>query len=153
MQQRRAVSGVSVVAVVAVLAGCGGGSDTTSQFKSGYNAVRGQLNQTGQAIATEIQQAPKQTDAQVAAQFHSLATQFSSQLGKLKALKPPASVSSDWNNVTNSATKLAADLNAIASAATTHNTAAAQQAGAALAADAQALTQALTPVKQKLGLK
>jgi hypothetical protein len=152
MLQGRAVPVICVLAVVAVLAGCGG-SDTTTQFKSGYNAVRGQLNQTGQAIATEIQQAPKQTDAQVAANFHNLAGQFSSQLAKLKALKPPANVSSDWNNVTNAATKLAADLNAIASAATTHNTAAAQQAGASLAADAQALTQSLTPVKQKLGLK
>jgi hypothetical protein len=74
-------------------------------------------------------------------------------VAQLKALKPPSSVASDWTSVTNAATRLDADLNAIASAAVSHSTAAAQQAGASLAADAQALTQALAPVKQKLGLK
>jgi hypothetical protein len=152
MQQGRAVSGVCVVAVVAVLSGCGG-SDTTAQFKSGYNAVRGPLNKTGQDVANELQQAPKQTDAQVASKFRSLASQFKTQVNQLKALKPPASVSSDWTRVTTAATKLDADLSAIASAAASHSTAAAQQAGASLAADAQALTQSLAPVKQKLGLK
>jgi hypothetical protein len=115
--------------------------------------VRGPLNQTGQQIANEIRLAPKQTDAQVAANFRSLAARFSTQVAQLKALKAPASVASDWTKVTNAATRLDADLSAIASAAASHSTAAAQQAGASLAADAQGLTQALTPVKQTLGLK
>jgi hypothetical protein len=153
MHHRRAVSGVCVLAVVAALAGCGGSSDTTATFTSGYNAVKGALNQTGQEIAKEIQQAPKQTDAQVASNFRSLAARFKTQVAKLQALKPPASVSADWTKVTNAASKLDSDLSAIAAAAASHSTAAAQQAGASLAADAQALTQSLTPVKQKLGLK
>jgi hypothetical protein len=152
MHHRRAVSGVCLLAVVAALSGCGG-SDTTAQFKSGYNAVRGPLNQTGQQIANEIRAAPKQTDAQVAANFRSLAARFKSQVDQLKALKPPANVAADWTKVTNAASRLDSDLSAIASAASSHSTAAAQQAGASLATDAQALTQALTPVKQKLGLK
>ncbi len=152
MHHGRAVSGVCVVAVVAVLSGCGS-SDDTAKFKSGYNAVRTQLNETGQAIAQEISQASKQTDAQVSASFHSLAERFSSQLSQLKALKPPSSVTAQWKNVTNAATKLDADLNAIASAAGAHNSAATQQAAASLAADASALTQAINPIKQKLGLK
>jgi hypothetical protein len=153
MLHRRAVSVVCVLATLGILSACGGSSDTTAQFKSGYNAVRTPLNQTGQAISKELQQAPKQTDAQVAANFRSLATRFDSQVGKLKALKPPASVASQWTNVTAAASRLDADLKAIASAAAAHSTAAAQQAGAALAADAQALSSALAPVKQKLGLK
>jgi hypothetical protein len=124
-----------------------------SNFKYGYNAVRGPLNQTGQAIATEIQQAPQQTDAQVAATFRTLAARFKGQVAKLKALEPPASVADDWNNVTSAASRLDSDLYAIASAAVSHSTAAAYQAGASLAADAQALTEALAPIKQKLGLK
>jgi hypothetical protein len=140
------------VATVAALSGCGG-SDTTATFKSGYNAVRGPLNQTGRDIAKEIQQAPKQTDAQVAAHFRALATRFGAQVAKLKALKPPASVAADWTKVTDVLTKVDADLSAIAAAATSHSTTAAQQAGASLAADAQAEVQALAPVKQKLGLK
>ncbi len=152
MDHRRAVSGVCVTAVVAVLSGCGG-SDQTATFKSGYNAVRGPLNQTGQAIAQEISQASKQTDAQVSASFSSLATRFQTQLAKLKALKPPSSVAAQWTNVTNAATRLDSDLNAIASAAGTHNSTATQKAAASLAADASALTQAITPIKQKLGLQ
>jgi hypothetical protein len=153
MHHRRAVPGVCVLAVVGVLAGCGGSSDTTAQFKSGYNAVRGPLNQTGQAISKELQAAPKQSDAQVAANFRSLAAKFSEQVAKLKALKPPASVAADWTKVTDVLTKVDADLSAIAGAAASHSTTAAQQAGASLAADAQAEVQALAPVKQKLGLK
>jgi hypothetical protein len=107
----------------------------------------------GQQIATELQQAPKQTDAQVASKFRGLASQFKTQVDQLKALKPPANVAADWTRVTDAATKLDSDLSAIASAAASHSTAAAQQAGASLATDAQALTQALAPVKQKLGLK
>src|SRR5205814_3860519 len=94
MHHGRAVSGVCVVAVVAALSGCGG-SDDTAKFKSGYNAVRGPLNQTGQAIAQEISQASKQTDAQVSASFRSLAQRFSTQVAKLTALKPPSSVATE----------------------------------------------------------
>lgn len=152
MHHGRAVSGVCVVAVVTALSGCGG-SDTTAKFKSGYNNLRGPLNQTGQAIAQEISQASKQTDAQVSANFHSLAARFQSQLSRLKALKPPSSVAAEWTNVTNAASKLDADLQAIANAAGAHNSSATQQAAASLASSATALQQAVTPVQQKLGLK
>ena len=152
MDRGRAAGGVCVAAVVAVLAGCGG-SDTTAQFKSGYNSVRTELNQTGQAIAQEISQAPKQTDAQVSASFHSLAQRYSAQVAKLKKLNPPSSVSTEWKKVTDAATKLDSDLSAISSAAGAHNSAATQKAAASLAANATALTQAIAPVKQKLGLQ
>lgn len=152
MHHGRAVSGVCVVAVVGALSGCGG-SDDTAKFKSGYNAVRGPLNQTGQAIAQEISQASKQTDAQVSASFHGLALRFQSQLSQLKALKPPSSVTAQWKKVTDAASRLDSDLSAIASAAGAHNSSATQQAATSLAADASALTQAINPVKQKLGLK
>jgi hypothetical protein len=152
MHHGRAVSGVCVVAVVTALSSCGG-SDATARFKSGYNAVRGQLNQTGQAIAQEISQASKQTDAEVSANFRSLAARFQSQLTELKALKPPSSVSAQWKHVTDAATKLDSDLGAIATAAGAHNSSATQQAAASLAANASALQQSIAPIKQKLGLK
>ncbi len=152
MHHGRVLSGVCVVAVVMALSSCGG-SDTTAKFKSGYNAVRGPLNQTGQAIAQEISQASKQTDAQVSANFRSLAARFHSQVTQLEALKPPSNVANQWKNVTDAASKLDSDLNAIASAAGAHNTSATQQAAASLAANASALQQAITPIKQKLGLK
>ena len=152
MHHGRAAWVLSVVAVVAVLSGCGG-SDTTAQFKAGYNSVRAELNQTGQAIAQEISQASKQTDAQVSASFRSLAQRFSTQVARLTALKPPSSVAAEWNNVTDAAEKLDSDLSKIASDIGAHDTSGAQQAVASLAANAKALQKAITPIKQKLGLK
>jgi cytochrome c556 len=152
MHHGRAAWALSAVAVVAVLSGCGG-SDTTAQFKSGYNSVRIELNQTGRAIAQEISQTPRQNDAQVSASFRSLAQRFSTQVAKLTALKPPSSVAAEWHNVTDAAIKLDSDLSKIASDMAAHDTSAAQQAATSLAANAKALQQAITPIKQKLGLK
>ena len=148
----RAASAVSVLAAVGVLCGCGS-SDTTASFKSGYNALRGPLNQTGNQIAAEINQAPKQTDAEVEQSFRTIAQRFQSQLSKLQQLKPPSSVAADWHSVISAASRMEADLNAIAAAAATHSAAAAKQAGASLVQDAQSLTSAAAPVKSKLGLK
>jgi hypothetical protein len=152
MYHRRAVSGVCVLAALGALSGCGG-SDTTSTFKSGYNRVRGPLNQTGQQIANEVNRVSTQTNAQAAANLRRLAAQFQSQLAKLEALKPPADVSADWTKVKNAASKLGPDVNAMATAAATGSNGAFQQGVASLQADAQALNQALAPIKQTLGLK
>ncbi len=148
----RSVSVVPVLATVALLCGCGS-SDTTASFKSGYNSLRGPLNQTGQQIAAEINQAPKQTDAQVEQAFRSLATRFQGQVSKLQTLKPPSNVAADWNSVLSASSRMEADLNAIAAAAATHSASAAKQAGASLVQDAQSLSAAAAPVKSKLGLK
>lgn len=148
----RAVSAVAVLATLALLCGCGS-SDTTAKFKSGYNALRGPLNQTGDQLAAEINLAPKQTDAQVEQSFRGIAQRFQGQVSELQKLKPPASVAADWNNVLAAASRMEADLNAIASAAATHSATAAKQAGDNLVKDAQELTTAATPVKNKLGLK
>lgn len=149
----RAASVVPFLAAVALLCGCGGSSDTTATFKSGYNSLRAPLNQTGDQIGAEINQASKQTDAQVEQAFRGLAQRFQTQVSGLQKLKPPASVAADWNKVLNAASRLEADLNAIASAAATHSATAAKQAGASLVQDTQALDSAVAPVKSKLGLK
>ena len=152
MHHGRAASGVCVVAVITALSGCGG-SDTTAKFTSGYNAVRGPLNQTFQAIEAELQRVSTQTDAQAGAAFESIATRFRGQVAQLKALKAPSSVAGHWKNVTDAATRLDADLNRIGSAANSHNRPAAQLAFGDLETDEHALTDDAAFVKQKLGLK
>ncbi len=142
-----------MVAALASISGCGSSSDTTAKFKSGYDAVRGPLNQTGQALGAELQHASGQTDAQVEAIFRALATRFQGQLGQLESLKPPGSVQTEWNSVIDAAHRLETDLNSVADAAATHNKSAAEQAGASLVTDAAALKSAVTPIKSKLGLK
>lgn len=154
MRVRTTFGAFAACAAMAV-AGCGGSSssDTTAQFKSGYNAMRTPLNQTGQAIATELTKAPKQTDAQVQSSFQSLAQRFGSQVSQLGKLKPPANVQNQWNKVIHAASTIEADLVAVATAARTHNAKLAQSAGASLAKNAEALTAAVAPIKAKLGLK
>jgi hypothetical protein len=85
--------------------------------------------------------------------FHNLATRFQAQLSQLETLKPPASVQADWNSVISAGQRLVSDLDAIVAAAATHNRSAAEQAGASLANDANALRSSVAPIKAKLGLK
>ncbi len=148
----RMIFGVCATSAALALAGCGGSSDT-SKFKMGYNGIRAQLNQTGQAIAAELTKAPKQTDAQIASSFRSLAQRFGSQVSQAGKLKPPASLTKDWGNVIRSATRMEADLLAVATAARSHNTSLAQSARTSLVRNAQALATAAAPIRSKLGLK
>jgi hypothetical protein len=141
-----------VLAAVVVLAGCGGQS-TTAKFKSGYLSIRKPANQTVEAIGTEITKARTQTDAQVGVAFKALATRFQGVLSQLETLKPPSNLQADWNTVTAAGTRLESDLNAVVSAAATHNSSAAEQAGASLVTDAEALKTAAATIKSKLKLK
>jgi hypothetical protein len=149
----RMTIGACAAAAAMALAGCGSSSNTTAQFKSGYNAIRGPLDQTGQAIALELTKASKQTDAQVESSFQSLAQRWGSQVTQAAKLTPPADLTADWNKVIRAATRMEADLLGVATAAKRHNTSLARTAGASLVRNAQALTTAVAPIKQKLGLK
>jgi hypothetical protein len=122
-------------------------------FKSGYEQLRGPLNQTGAAIGVEVQHASGQTDAQLRAAFQQLASRFQSQLSQLETLKPPQNLAADWNSVLDSAHRIESDLIAVVAAAATHSRSAGEQAGASLAADAQALQSAAATIKAKLGIK
>jgi hypothetical protein len=151
-------SGAAFLVTLALLTGCGGSSSSstsnqTANFKASYEAVANQLKQTSQAIGTAIQQAPKQTDAQIAATFHGLATRWQNQLSQLQTLKPPSNLATSFNTVTGAASRAEADLTAIVAAAATHNGAAAQQAGASLVTDILSAKAASTVITNKLGAK
>jgi hypothetical protein len=150
----RLIFGVFLASAAMAVAGCGSSSsDTTAKFKSGYDAVRGPLNQTGEQIAQELTKAPKQADSQVESAFQGLAQRWGSQVTQLGKLSPPSDLQSEWNKVVQAGTKVEADLLAVATAAKTHNTSLAQSAGKGLGRNAEALTAAVAPIKAKLGLK
>jgi hypothetical protein len=152
LMKLRVLAGAFVV--LALASGCGASSNSvTAKFKADYNQLRGPMNQTGSELGAEVQKAPKQTDAQVGAAFRSIANRFQSELSQLQTLKPPASVQADWNSVIAAAQRLENDMGDIVAAAATHSASSAEQAGARLAVDAQALQSSLKPVKSKLGLK
>jgi hypothetical protein len=106
-----------------------------------------------QAIGTAIQQAPKQTDAQIGAAFHNLASRWQNQLSQLQTLKPPSNLAATFNTVTGAASRVEADLTAIVAAAATHSSSAAKQASASLVTDILSAKAASTTITNKLGAK
>jgi hypothetical protein len=151
-------SAVALLVALAALTGCGGSSSSststqTANFKASYQAVANQLKQSSQAIGTAIQQAPKQTDAQIGATFHNLAGRWQNQVSRLQTLKPPSNLATSFNTVTGAAGRVEADLTAIVSAASTHSAAAAQQASASLVSDILTAKAASTTITNKLQAK
>jgi hypothetical protein len=148
----------AALALAPLIAACGGSSSSTQTnpfqaFKSGYEQLRGPVNQTGNAVGAELQHASGQTDAQVQTAFQQLASRFQSQVSQLETLKPPHSLAADWNSVLGPATRIESDLTAVVAAAATHNPSAGEQAGASLMADVQDLRPAAATIKAKLGIK
>ena len=151
-------SGAAVLVTLVVLGGCGGSSssstsDQTANFNTSYESVANQLKQSSQAIGAAIQQAPKQTDAQIGAAFHNLASRWQNHLSQLQTLKPPSNLAATFNTMTGAASRVEADLTAIVAAAATHSSSAAKQASASLVTDILSAKAASTVITNKLGAK
>jgi len=135
-----------------LISACGGSSSNQSAgFKSGYEATANQLKQVSHDIGLEIQQASKQTDAQVVAAFRGLASRWQTHLSQLQTLKPPSNLAADFNTVTGAAGRVEADLNGIVAAGRTHSAAAARQSAASLVSDVLTAKAASTKITNKLG--
>lgn len=139
---------------MAALAACGGSSSNpSSSFKSGYESTANQLKQVSIDIGKEIQQAPKQTDAEVSDAFRGLATRWRNHLSQLQTLKPPSNLAAEFNTVIRAASRAEADLNGIVAAARTHSASAAEQAAATLVGDVAAAKSASIAITDRLGSK
>lgn len=171
------VGWMSVAVAVVALAGCGskGSSNATTQssaatattsststssavdqtavFKAKLTPVATQLGDTAKAIGRAIEQAPSRSDSQLGAQFSSLAGRLQQELSQLESLKPPASMTTDFNTVTDAVRRAEADLTSIVAAASTHDKSAAEQAGASLVTDLLAAKTAATKITSQLGIK
>jgi hypothetical protein len=141
--------------VLVMLLGCGGSSssDQAAKFKTSFSPAVNQFRDISRGIGTAIQQAPSQTDAQIAATFHNLAARWQARLSQLQTLKPPASLAAPFNTLTGAASRVEADLTAIVAAAETHSGAAAKQASASLVTDILTAKSASTTITTKLGIK
>jgi hypothetical protein len=153
--RRHFESSGALVATLVLLSGCGGSSssDQTAKFKASISPVVNQLRDISHGIGTAIQQAPSQTDAQIAATFHNLASRWQSQLSQLQTLKPPSNLASTFNTLTGATSRVETDLTAIVAAAETHGGAAAKQASASLVNDILSAKSASTTITDKLGIK
>jgi hypothetical protein len=159
-----------MLAALALLGGCGSSSSSSSSassasspastpsttsaaaFKTGFPAAANQLRDTSKAIGRTIQSASSMSDAQLGAAFHKFSSEWQSHVSQLQTLTPPASVQSDFNTVTASANRVTADLNAVVSAAATHDAGAAKQSAASLVMDILAVKAAATAIFTKLGI-
>jgi hypothetical protein len=152
MTRPRATAIAGLLASLVFLAGCGGSSssDRSAKFKTSYESARTHLRGTSEAIGAEIQQAASQSDRQILIAFRKLAGRWQTQLSRLQTLKPPATVSADFNSLTGAASRVESDLNAVVSAAATHSYTAAQQAGASIVSDVTAARQADATIAHKL---
>jgi hypothetical protein len=140
------------------LAGCGGGKASTSTndtatFKAGLSPVAIQLRETAKGMASAIQRAPSQTDAQIGASFGQLASEWQAELSQLETLKPPSNLATDYNTLTDGARRVESDLNAVVAAAHTDSTSAAEQASASLVTDLLSAKAASTKLTDQLGIK
>lgn len=153
-RQERVAAGVAVLAVALAIAACGGSSSSghSASFKTGYASARSQLRQSSQAIGVAIQRAGSQSDGQIRSTFGGLASRWQTELSQLETLKPPSSVSAEFNTLTGAASRVESDLNAVISAAATHSYSAAQQAGASMVQDITTARQADAAISQKLRL-
>jgi hypothetical protein len=145
------ITGIAAIAATLVLMpGCGGSSSSSSassapisssstsqpsqtsqspdQFKAVIAPVLNQFKSASQATGAALQQAGSQNDTQVAATFQQLAATWSAALAKLKTLQPPPQFTAADSRLKREVSKVKAELAAIASAAQSHDAAAAKAA-------------------------
>jgi hypothetical protein len=166
---RQPVTVVFATAALAALSGCGGSSKSTqttstpaspaqtttspaSAFASSYQAATVRLESASKAIGAAMREAEHHTNGELAQQFHALSAQWQAPLSALETLSPPAGLAVRFNTLKDSASRVEADLNAIATAAATNDDAAAEQASASLVTDVAAARSADAPIRHQLGL-
>jgi hypothetical protein len=144
---------VTAAASLVLLAGCGGSSSSSSaNFKPGYESAMKALSQPAAQIGTTVEGARNESDAQLEAKFKALAGQWKTASGQLDKLTAPSSVSTQFSALKSAASRVEGDLNAIASAASTHNGSSAKTAAQHLVADLTAGKSTDVTIRKKLGL-
>jgi hypothetical protein len=136
MPRRLTATAATIAASLVLLAGCGGSSSSSSaNFKTGYVSAMKGLGTTASQIGTTVEGAQKQTDAQLQSAFKSLAGHWQTGTAQLDKLTAPSSVSTPFGSLKGAASRVETDLNAIASAASTHNGSSAKTAAQHLVID------------------
>jgi hypothetical protein len=123
-----------------------------SELKSEYKTQQASFEPLGQAIGTAITNAPKETNSQIATAFNSLGTRVSAEAAAIRKLKSPSQFKGQLSQLSTDFSTVAADLHAVASAATAGNATTARTSAEKLVLDAAKLKQLDNTLTQKLGL-
>ena len=138
------------VGVVPAQASTAGSSQTkeayVKQLKPGVKAYARAVK----GIDREIDKAPKQTDAQVAAKFTTLTKQVTASGKQIEAVKAPSAFAARQKAVTGSIRLVARDTARIVRAAQAHSEKQAERAGAALGRDLKKSARALNALDKAL---
>jgi hypothetical protein len=118
------------------VAGCG---SSESQFVKDFKKQKDQLGKIGGDLAQAAAGASSQTNAQIAAEFTTIADRVRAVEGSLATLKPPAKAAASYTAYRAAVAKAEADTRAVAAAAKSGNTAAAKSSIQSLAADGPAI--------------
>lgn len=97
--------------------------------------VLNQFKSASQGTGAAIERANSENDAQVAAAFQQLAARWKAALTKLETLRPPPRLTGAYSRLKRQVSSVDADLAAIASAAQSHDAAAAKAAATTLVND------------------
>jgi hypothetical protein len=150
---RRSTTSVCSALVVVVLAGCGGSSGgSLSTFKSAFAVDRAQLASLGTGLGGAIQNAGKETDAQLEPVLTSFALRASQEVLRLKKLDPPSSYKSQLSSLEGALGAVAADLRTISTAVGADNEGAATTATKGLLTDAAKVQNTERAISSQLGL-
>src|SRR3954452_16511887 len=144
---------IPAMLTVALLAGCGGGSDSSDQFNKDFKAVNDQLLDLGTTVGRALQAAPQTTDDMLAGEFAGFATQLDTIKGRVDALKPPSDQKAEVDALSAAVAALSKDLKDISSAAKVHDTTKAREATQALLRDSRALRTARRALAKETGAK
>ena len=110
-----------------------------------------QFKSASQATGAAIEHASSQTDAQLAATFQQLAARWQAALTKLEALQPPQRFTAAYSRLKRQVSNVKADLAAIASAAQSHDAAAAKAASTELVNDILSAKATSTTLSNAVG--
>jgi hypothetical protein len=144
---------IPALLVVALLAGCGGGSDDSSKFNESFKAINDQLLELGQSVGRALQAAPQTTDDQLAGEFSGFADQLDDVKKRLDALDPPSDLESKTEALSSAIAALSKDLSDIADAAKVHDTTKAREATQSLITDSRTARDARRALAKETGAK
>jgi uncharacterized phage infection (PIP) family protein YhgE len=149
---RRFACSLAVLSVGLLLVGGCGGSSDSKNFTKDYRTLRKDLKGVGNELATALRgaSAPGQTDLTLAKTFDSLADKTQAVLDRLRKLKPPDKLKSDYDQLTSALAKAQKDVKGLASGLKAHDVSAARSTTQALLRDSPAVTKHADAIEAKL---
>lgn len=148
---RQPLAGLLAIAATALLAaGCGSSAKTA--FAGRFAPLDDELSQTLGSATFALQKAASESDVQLADSLVPVTARLQGLTSELAALHPPASVSTDYTELTREVGQVSLDLTNLASAVRSHDIAASRTYAERYLSDVGAVTPTAAKLRKELGL-